>query len=147
MSRNPIALPCRHLSTKVAVFMHATCDLKVKNNDSNNIQVLELWEDTSESAASLPLEARHYVRALFNGEELTVRTPVRTVNSEPGASGDGSRSLPKLLTLKEFKAEILDVYAKTSADYSSSCAQGSGFWQFLKSISGGKGTKEDTSKY
>lgn len=109
--------------------------------------VLELWEDTSESAASLPLEERHYVRALFNGQELTVRTPARTVNSESCASGDGSRNLPKLLSLKEFKAEILDKYAKTSAEYSSSCAQGSGFWQFLKSISGGNGTKEDTSKY
>lgn len=37
--------------------------------------MLELWEDTSTAAAEMPADERHYVRALFNGKEVTICTP------------------------------------------------------------------------
>ena len=103
----------------------------------------------------LPAEQRHYVRVLFNGQELTVRThPGRGVKDITGTvyecnGGEGQcECLPEALTLQQFQEEVLSTFALTEEQHQQRCQLPAGIWDFL--MFGGatkEAKKEDMSKY
>lgn len=84
------------------------------------LQVIELWEDTSAAAQTLPTAQRHYVHVLFNGRELAV-PPATT------AAGEA-------LTLERFEEAILSQYALSEGERDARCAVPSWWWGFVSDV-------------
>lgn len=69
--------------------------------------MLELWEDVSKAGKKLPVDERHYVRVLFNGEEVAV----------PPEATEAGQPLP----LAQFKAHVTRPYALTQEEHAETC--------------------------
>ena len=101
----------------------------------------------------LPVEQRHYVRVLFNGHELTVRTPPgRGMKDTSGTvyecNATDGECLPQTLTLQQFREEILATFALTDEEHSQRCQLPASMWDLLKFGGAAKeAKKEDMSKY
>jgi hypothetical protein len=117
--------------------------------------VMELWEDVRQESSELPAGDRHYVRVLFNGREVTVRTPpgkgmkdsTGTVYDQCDPEKGEFECLPQRLTLQQFQEGILDTFAMSEKQHSKHCKLPTSVWRLLGFSRRKDEPKEDTSKY